>query len=68
MADNPFAEFSLERAIGLRWTLRDIQAGRLKLSPVSDEDLRELVELGLIELQDDDEPRLTPSGAAVLSG
>lgn len=67
MADNPFAEFSLERAIGLRWTLRDIQAGRLKLSPVSDEDLHLLTELGLVEL-DDDGPALTAEGAAVLSG
>ncbi|MBR0795870.1 hypothetical protein JQ615_10750 [Bradyrhizobium jicamae] len=67
MADNPFAEFSLERAIGLRWTLRDIQAGRLKLSPVSDEDLRVLTGLGLIELNDDG-PLLTPAGAAVLNG
>ncbi|MGY4571871.1 MULTISPECIES: hypothetical protein [Bradyrhizobium] len=66
MADNPFAEFSLERAIGLRWILRDIQAGRLKLSPVSDEDLRILAEVGLVELHDD-EPRLTEAGAAVLS-
>ncbi|UGY16138.1 hypothetical protein [Bradyrhizobium septentrionale] len=66
MADNPFAEFSLERAIGLRWTLRDIQARRLGLSPISDEDLRVLTELGLVELHDD-EPVLTPTGAAVLS-
>ncbi|KRP86415.1 hypothetical protein ACVMIH_003121 [Bradyrhizobium sp. USDA 4503] len=66
MANNPFAEFSLERAIGLRWTLRDIQAGRLKLSPVSDEDLHVLAELGLVELHDD-EPGLTEAGAAVLS-
>lgn len=51
----------------MRWTLRDIQADRLELSPVSDEDLRVLVELGLIELHDDG-PELTPSGAAVLSG
>ena len=67
MANNPFAEFSLERAIALRWTLRDIQAGRLKLSPVSDEDLRVLTELGLIELNDDG-PLLTSAGAALLSG
>ncbi|MFB9266950.1 hypothetical protein ACFFWD_27960 [Bradyrhizobium erythrophlei] len=67
MADNPFAEFPLERAIGLRWTLRDIHARRLKLSPVSDEDLRVLMELGLVELQED-EPVLTSTGAAVLSG
>lgn len=66
MANNPFAEFSLERAIALRWTLRDIQAGRLKLSPVSDEDLRVLTGLGLVELYDD-EPELTEAGAAVLN-
>ena len=59
MADNPFAEFSLERAIGLRWTLRDIQARRLKMSPVSDEDLRVLTDLGLIEMRDEG-PVLTP--------
>ncbi|WP_349643919.1 hypothetical protein [Bradyrhizobium sp. LTSP885] len=51
----------------MRWTLRDIQAGRLKLSPPSDEDLQVLAALGLIELSDD-EPVLTPAGAAVLSG
>jgi hypothetical protein len=63
MANNPFAEFALERAIALRWTLRDIQAGRLKLSPVSDD---VLIELGLVELHDN-EPVLTEAGAAVLS-
>ena len=67
MADNPFAEFSLERAISLRWTLRDIQARRLKMSPPSDEDLLVLAELGLVELRDDG-PVVTPQGAAVLSG
>jgi hypothetical protein len=67
MADNLFADFSLERAIALRWTLRDIQARRLKLPPVSDEDLRVLSELGLIELQDGN-PVLTQAGMAVLSG
>ena len=51
----------------MRWTLRDIQAGRLKLSPPSDEDLHVLAALGLIELSDN-EPVLTPAGAAVLSG
>ena len=65
MVDNPFAELSLEKAIGLRWTLRDIQARRLKLSPVSDEDLHVLTELGLIEIRDDG-PVLTEAGAAVL--
>ena len=42
MAENPFAQFSLEKTIDLRWTLRDIQARRLKMSPVSDEDLTTL--------------------------
>ena len=65
MAENPFAQFSLEKAIGLRWTLRDIQARRLKMSPVSDEDLHVLTELGLIEIRDEG-PVLTEAGAAVL--
>jgi hypothetical protein len=67
MTDNPFAEFSLERAIGLRWALRDIQARRLKLSPVDDQDLRALSELGLIEVRDEG-PVLTQAGTAVLNG
>ena len=67
MAENPFAEFGLERAIDLRWTLRDIQARRLKLSPVSDEDLKTLTGLGLVELRDDG-PTLTPAGIVVLNG
>jgi hypothetical protein len=67
MADNPFAEFSLERAIGLRWTLRDIQARRLKMSPVGNEDLRVLADLGLIEARDEG-PVLTQAGTAVLDG
>jgi hypothetical protein len=67
MADNPFADFSLERAIGLRWALRDIQSRRLKLSPVSNDDLRVLTELGLIEIRQEG-PVLTHSGTAVLNG
>jgi hypothetical protein len=67
MVENPFAEFSLERAIGLRWTLRDIQARRLKMSPASDEDLRLLAGLGLIDVRDEG-PVLTQAGTAVLNG
>jgi hypothetical protein len=67
MVDNPFAELGLERAIGLRWTLRDIQARRLKMSPVSDEDLRVLIELGMIEVRDEG-PVLTREGTALLNG
>jgi len=63
--ETPFARFSLERAIALRWMLRDIKAKRLKLSPVSAADLSTLAELGLIELRDD-APVLTPAGDRAL--
>jgi hypothetical protein len=66
MLDNPFAEFNLDKAIGLRWTLRDIQARRIKMSPVSDEDLRLLTDLGLIEVRDEG-PVLTQAGIGVLN-
>jgi len=62
---NPFAHLPLERAIALRWTLRDIKAKRTKLSPVGESDLGELTELGLVEMRDD-EPVLTNTGHAVL--
>ena len=61
----PFAHLGLERAIALRWTLRDIKAKRLKLSPVSADDLNMLTELGLIEMRDD-VPVLSNAGHAVL--
>jgi hypothetical protein len=67
MTDNPdpFVDLSLERSIALRWLLRDIKAKRVKLSPVSESDLRELIDLGLVEMRDD-EPVLTNSGHAAL--
>lgn len=55
----------LERAIALRWTLRDIKAKRLKLSPVSPGDLNLLTEFGLIEMRDE-APVLTNAGHAIL--
>jgi hypothetical protein len=61
----PFAHLGLERAIALRWALRDIKAKRLKLSPVRPGDLNILAELGLIEMRDD-VPVLTNAGHAVL--
>jgi hypothetical protein len=67
MVENPFAQLSLEQAIGLRWTLRDIQARRLKMSPVSGDDLRTLTGLGLVEARDEGLV-LTPAGTAVLNG
>jgi hypothetical protein len=69
MTDNqtPFADLSLERAIALRWALRDIKAKRLKLSPLSEADLATLTELGLIELRED-VPVLTQTGHDALDG
>jgi hypothetical protein len=61
----PLADLGLERAIALRWVLRDIKAKRLKLSPVSAVDLNILIELGLIEMRDD-VPVLTNGGHAAL--
>jgi hypothetical protein len=60
-APTPFAGLTLERAIALRWTLRDIKGKRLNLSPVSDSDLSALIDLGLVEMQDD-APVLTSAG------
>jgi hypothetical protein len=51
----------LDRAIRLRWMLRDIRGKRLKLSPVSPDDLTALIEMGLVEMQDDT-PVLTRDG------
>ena len=65
--DSPLAGLSLERAIQLRWTLRDIKANRTKLSPVSPDDLRTLIEMGLVEMKDDI-PKLTNEGYRALGG
>jgi hypothetical protein len=59
--ETPFARYSLERAITLRWMLRDIKAKRLRFSPVREADLTTLTELGLIEMRDD-LPVLTQAG------
>jgi hypothetical protein len=61
----PLAGLSLDRAIHLRWVLRDIKAKRTKLSPVNPDDLRTLIEMGLIEMQND-EPVLTNEGHRAL--
>jgi Mn-dependent DtxR family transcriptional regulator len=67
VVNGTFANLGLERAIGLRWRPRDIQARRLKMSPISDEDMRVLIELGLIEERDEGVV-LTQAGTAVVSG
>ena len=63
---NPFADLGLERAIHLRWTLRDINAKRLVLSPVSNDDLSLLTERGLVELNNG-VPKLTEAGLDVIN-
>jgi hypothetical protein len=51
--DSPLAGLSLDTKIHLRWVLRDIKGKRTKLSPVSPDDLRTLIEMGLIEMRDE---------------
>jgi hypothetical protein len=45
--------------------LRDIKAKRTKLSPVSPDDLRTLIEMGLVEIRDE-VPLLTNEGERAL--
>ena len=49
------------RAISLRWVLRDIKANRLKLSPIDQHDLQDLIDMGLVEMRND-APALTNAG------
>jgi hypothetical protein len=53
---------NLDFAIRLRRALRDIKARRTEFLPVSQNDLMALIELGLIEMRDDDVPQLTNEG------
>jgi hypothetical protein len=52
-APDPLAGLSLERAIRLRWALRDIKAKRTKTLPVSPGDMQTLIELRLVEVRDE---------------
>jgi hypothetical protein len=61
----PLAGLSLDAAIHLRWVLRDIKGKRTKLMPVSADDLRTLIEMGLIEMRDE-VPVLTNEGERAL--
>jgi hypothetical protein len=55
-----------DRAIILRWLLRDIKSDRVKLSAVSPENLRTLTELNLVEARDDAVVLTTAGASAVL--
>lgn len=61
----PFTHLSLEKAISLRWSLRDVKARRLKLAPLKQDELAILIELGLIEMRHDT-PVLTQAGIDAL--
>lgn len=63
--ENPFDD-KLRRAMGLRWTLRDIHAKRLKLSPADPGHLKELIDTGLVEMIDE-QPVLTKAGLDAIS-
>jgi hypothetical protein len=65
MTDRPLANFDLEKAIALRWALRDIVAKRLKLAPLKEDDLQTLIELGFVEMRDG-APVVTQSGLTAL--
>jgi hypothetical protein len=55
------ASLGVDNAIRLRWTLRDIKATRLKLSPVNPSDLSTLIDMGYVTMRDD-VPVVTPAG------
>jgi hypothetical protein len=53
------------RAIDLRWVLRDIKSNRSKWSPINLHDLRTLTVMGLVEMRDN-APALTNAGFSVI--
>jgi hypothetical protein len=53
------------RAIALRWMLRDIKNDRLKWWPIEQHDLWLMVELGLVEMRDN-QPILTNAGVDIV--
>jgi hypothetical protein len=55
-----------DRAVDLRWVLRDIRNRRLKCSPAVQNDLGILIEFGLVEMQHG-EPILTNAGLKAIA-
>jgi hypothetical protein len=55
------ASLELKDAVRLRWTLHDIKSQRTELVPVSPDNLRILIDMGLVEMRDDI-PVVTPAG------
>jgi hypothetical protein len=63
--DLQMPHLDVDTAIRLRWVLRDIKGKRTGLTPVGVEDLRSLLEMGLVEMRGDD-PVLTNEGERAL--
>jgi hypothetical protein len=55
------ASLGLDNAIRLRWAPRDIKGTRLKLTPVDPNDMRTLIDIGYVEVIND-EPVVTAAG------
>ena len=51
-AKSLLAGLDLDTAIRLRWAMRDIRAKRTKSSPVSENDLAALIDLGFVEMRE----------------
>jgi len=64
-AKSLLAGLDLDTAIRLRWAMRDIRGKRTKTSPVNQNDLTALIDLGFVEIRDG-VPRLTGLGVLVL--
>jgi hypothetical protein len=64
-AKSLLAGLDLDTAIRLRWAMRDIRAKRTNWSPVSENDLAALLDLGLVEMREE-VPRLTGLGILAL--
>jgi hypothetical protein len=62
-AKSLLAGLDLDTAI--RWTIRDIRGERTKMSPVSDNDVAALMDLGFVEIRDGI-PRLAGLGVLAL--
>jgi len=64
-AKSLLAGLDLDTAIRLRWVMRDIRGKRTKMSPVSENDLAALIDLGLVEMREGI-PKLTGLGVLAL--
>jgi hypothetical protein len=65
-AKTGLASLELKDAVRLRWTLHDIASQRTEVVPVSPEDLKTLIDMGLVEMWDD-VPVVTPAGDAEIN-